>query len=441
VDSVLLSRLQFALTAGFHFLFPPLTIGLSWFLVGWIGRWWRTGREEYRRTARFWLHIFAVSFAVGVASGIPLEFQFGTNWAGYARFVGDVFGAPLAAEGILAFFLESVFIGVLLFGWTRLSSRTLWVASWMVAVGSTLSGFWIIVANSWQQTPAGFRIVNGRAELTDLGAALWNPSTLPRYLHTIGGALLTGALFVLGVSALYLLRHRHRALARAWIRPALGTALAAAVLQLGLGHYHAMQVAETQPEKLAAVEGLFESGPRAPALLFGVPDAEAGRMRAAVKVPGLLSLLAFGDVDAYVQGLDAFPRDEWPPLALTFYPFHLMVGLGMFFLALPALGLILWWRGRLETRRAYLRAAVWAIPLPFVANELGWITAEVGRQPWIVYRVLRTQDAVSASLPASHVAVSFFGFGVLYAVLFAVWIRLLKRAVDKGPAPAEGGPA
>jgi cytochrome d ubiquinol oxidase subunit I len=436
VDAVLLSRIQFGLTAGFHFIFPPLTIGLAWFLVWMMWKVWKTGEESYRRMARFWLRLFAISFAVGVATGITLEFQFGTNWAEYSRFVGDIFGAPLAAEGILAFFLESTFMGVLLFGWKRLSEKTLWISSLMVAIGSTLSGFWIIAANSWQQTPAGFHIVGGRAELTNFWEAVFNPSTVPRYLHTIDGALITGAFFVLGISAWYLLNNRDLEFARRSMKMALVVGVIASLLQLGIGHYHAVQVAETQPEKLAAVEGLFETQSRAPALVFGIPDADAGKMRSEIKLPGLLSLLAFGSLDAEVKGLNDFPRDEWPPLGLTFYPFHLMVALGMFFIAFTLLGLFLHWRRILDHSRWFLRIALLAIPLPFIANELGWISAEVGRQPWAVYRVLKTQDAVSATVPASQVLLSIIAFCLIYSLLFGVWIYLLRREIRKGPDPA-----
>ncbi len=442
MDTLLLSRIQFALTAGFHFIFPPLSIGLSWFIAWLMWRAWRTGEEFHRRVARFWIRLFAVTFVVGVATGITLEFQFGTNWSEYSRFVGDIFGAPLAAEGILSFFLESTFVGVLLLGWKRFSPRVLWISSLLVAVGATLSGFWIIVANSWQQTPAGFHIVGGRAELTDFWTAVFNPSTVPRYIHTIDGALITGAFFVMGISAWYLLKGRESRFAQESLRIAVVIGAAASVVQLGLGHYHAIQVVRTQPEKLAAVEGLFETQARAPALVFGIPDEEAGTMRAEIKIPALLSLLAHGNPDAEIQGLNDFPRDEWPPLALTFYPFHLMVALGMYFIALTSLGVLLWWRGRLYVSRWFLNLAVLSIPLPFIANELGWISAEVGRQPWAVYRVLRTADAFSHTVPAGQVLLSLVAFGLIYSLLFAVWIYLIRRQIRSGPetglvAPAE----
>lgn len=433
MDAALLARVQFAFTIGFHYIFPPLTIGMAWVIFWMMNRWRRTGDPAWGETARFWVSLFAITFAVGVATGITMEFQFGTNWAQYSRFVGDIFGAPLAAEGIFAFFMESIFVAALIYGWRRLSVRQLWLSSLFVAIGATMSAFWILVANSWMQTPAGFHIVGGRAELVDFWAAVFNPSMLPRLLHTLAGAVTTGAFFILGVSSWFLLKGRHIEFAKRSLKLALLVAAISSFAQLGLGHYHAVQVAHTQPEKLAAIEGIFETQSRAPVLLFGIPDGEAGEMRHAVRIPGLLSLLAYGKQGAVVMGLRDVPREEWPPLALTFYPFHLMVALGMFFIALGALGLFLMWRGSLFENRFYLKLAVLSIPLPFVANELGWITAEVGRQPWIVYRVMKTADAISPSVSAGEVLASLAIFGVVYALLFAAWIWLLVRKVKQGP--------
>ena len=437
MDAVLLARVQFALTAGFHFLFPPLTIGLAWLIVGLMTTYLRTGSDISRRVARFWIRLFGLSFAVGVATGIVMEFQFGTNWATYSRFVGDIFGVPLAAEGVLSFFLESVFLGVLLFGWGRLSRKTLWASALLVAIGSTLSAFWIIIADSWMQTPAGFTLRNGRAELTDFWAAVFNPSTLPRYLHTVDAALMTGAFFMLGISAWYLLRGEHVAEARRTLALALVVAFASSLCEPLLGHIHAMQVAKTQPVKLAAFEGLFHTQRQAPLLLFGMIDPAARTVRAAVGVPGGLSLLATLNPDAEIQGLDAVPSAEWPPLALSFYPFHLMVALGMYLLALSGIGVLLLLFRRLEDNRAFLTAAFWSIPLPFLAANVGWMAAEVGRQPWIVYHVLHTRDAVSVIVPAWQILASILLLGAIFAVLFYTWLRLLRHEIIRGPeAPA-----
>ncbi|MBD3237721.1 MAG: cytochrome ubiquinol oxidase subunit I [Candidatus Eisenbacteria bacterium] len=439
MDAVLLARIQFALTAGFHFVFPAITIGLAWLIVVLMTRYRRSGRAADREAARFWIRILGITFAVGVATGIVLEFEFGTNWSEYSRFVGDIFGAPLAAEGISSFFLESVFIAVLLFGWQRASVKVLWFAALMVAIGATLSGFWIIVANSWQQTPAGYHIVGGRAELTDFWAAVFNPSTIPRYLHTIIASLVSGAFFMMGLAALLVRRGRRIDLARRSLRLSLVVGLVAAIALIFSGHGHAVQVAETQPEKLAAIEGLFETQARAPALVFGIPDGERETVHARVEIPAALSLLAFGDADAEVQGLKAFPRDAWPPLGLTFYPFHLMVYLSGFFVLFTTWGLWRWRRGVLERPSAFLRIAPWAIPLPIIACELGWITAEVGRQPWIVYRLLRTSEGVSVNVPPGQILASILIFSAIYLVLLVAWIFLLRRELHREPAVAAGG--
>lgn len=433
MDTVLLSRIQFALTICFHYIFPLLTIGLSWLIVIFMTKYKKTGDEFFRSLAHFWIKVFALSFVVGVATGIVMEFQFGTNWSEYSRFVGDIFGAPLAAEGIFAFFLESTFLAVLLLGWNRVSVKTHWIASLMVAIGSTMSAFWIIVANSWQQTPAGFEIINGRAELTNFWAAVFNPSTIPRYLHAVDGALIAGAFFMFGIGAWYLLKGRHVKFAKASIKTALIVGCIASVAQLAIGHAHAVQVAYTQPEKLAAFEGIFETQTHAPVLLFGIPSKEDETVHAAVRLPGLLSLMVSGKFDTEIQGLKDFPKDEWPPLGLTFYPFHLMVALGMYFILLTVVGLFLLWKDKLWTNSLFMKLALWSIPLPIVANELGWIAAEVGRQPWIVYHLLKTQDAVSICVPAGQILFSIIMFTLIYGLLFAAWIFLLKREIKKGP--------
>lgn len=433
MDPVLLGRIQFAMTVGFHFIFPPLTIGMAWLIVWFMGKYKNTGLDYYKKLTKFWFHLFAVSFAIGVATGITMEFQFGTNWSEYSRFVGDIFGAPLAAEGIFSFFLESTFMGILLFGWNRVSKKVLWISSLMVAIGSTMSGFWIIVANSWMQTPAGYKIVGSRAELTDFWAALFNPSTFPRFFHTIDGALMTGAFFITGVSAWYLLKGQHIKFAKESLRAALILAAISSVLQLGLGHYHAVQVAHTQPEKLAAIEGLYETQKCAPALLFGIPDHEEAKVHGDIRLPCMLSLLAYGDMDAEVKGLKEFPREHWPPIVLTFYPFHLMVGLGMFFILIGFIGLFLLWKKKLYTNTLFLKLLFFIIPLPFIANQLGWLTAEVGRQPWIVYRVMKTTDAISTNVPAGQVLASLIIFALLYSVLFFVWIYALRKIIKQGP--------
>ena len=433
MDAVLLSRIQFALTVGFHFLFPPLTIGMAWIIFWMMAGYMKTGSELQRKIARFWIRILAITFVVGVASGITMEFQFGTNWAAYSRFVGDVFGAPLAAEAILSFFLESTFLAVLILGWDRVSVRVHWFSSLMVAVGATLSAFWIIVANSWQQTPAGFHLANGRAELTSFGAAVFNPSTLPRFFHTMDAAFVTGSMFIMGMAAWFLLKNRNVEFAKESFKSALLVAFVASVLQLPLGHVHARQVVRTQPAKLAAFEALFQTQCCAPAVAAGVPRPSEQIVAPAISIKGLLSLLAYGNYYAKVTGLDAFPRDQWPPVALTFYSFHTMVMLGMYFLAMTALGVWLLWRGTLFRKKWYMWLALLSIPLPLIANELGWITAEVGRQPWIVYNLLRTRDAISINVPAGQILLTLILFIVIYALLFAAWVVVLRKRMIEGP--------
>lgn len=434
MDAVWLARLQFALTVGFHYLFPPLSIGLAWMIVYFQTRFLKTGDDAWRQTARFWIRLFAVTFAVGVATGITMEFQFGTNWAAYSRFVGDIFGAPLAAEGVFAFFLESSFLAILIYGEHRVSRRVYWLSSVLVAVGATLSAFWIVVANSWQQTPAGFELINGRAELTSFWQAVFNPSTLPRYGHVIAGALVNGTLFVLGLSAWLLLKGRHVALAERSFRAAALPFALAVVFAGAMGHYHAVQVAKTQPVKLATFEGLWETQQNAPLLVFGIPNKEEGRTDAAISIPSGLSLLVGFRPDTEILGINAFPPEDRPPLAVTFWSFHIMVYLFGWFALLAVIAL--WAACKGARPRWFLKAAAWSVPLPFIANELGWVVAEVGRQPWVVYNLMRTKDAVSGAVPAGQILASIILFTVIYSLLFVLWLFLMKRQLDRGVAPA-----
>jgi cytochrome d ubiquinol oxidase subunit I len=436
VDAVLLARIQFAITIGFHFIFPPITIGLAWLLVAmeWMG--WRRGDETWVRMGKFFAKLLALTFAVGVATGIVMEFQFGTNWAEYSKYVGDIFGAPLAAEGVLAFFLESGFLGLYLFGRGRVSKGTHWFSALMVAVGATISAFWIIVANSWQQTPAGFVVRNGRAELANFWDAVFNPSTLPRYFHTMDAAVITGAFVVAGVAAWLLLHGREESLAKKALSLALAVGLIASLAEVfPFGHFHAQQVARTQPEKFAAIEGLYTSQTGAPIAVFAVPFTRPPELKAAVEIPGLLSWMAFGDVNAPVKGINEFPPENIPPLWLTFVSFHNMVVLGLYFIAAMGWGMLLLVRGKLWGRRRYLTLLVWSLPLPVVACQLGWMAAEVGRQPWIVYGLLRTSDGVSHGVPAGDILATIILFSLVYLALGALWLFLMVREVKHGPPP------
>ncbi len=440
MDAVLLARLQFALTITFHFIFPPITIGLAWMLV--ITEWngWRKNDDAFVRAGKFFGKLFAITFAVGVATGIVMEFQFGTNWASYSKFVGDIFGAPLAAEGIFAFFLESSFLGLYLFGRGRVSKGVHWFSIFMVAVGATLSAFWIIVATSWQQTPAGYVIRNGRAELTSFAEAVFNPSTFERYTHTVVACLVCGAFFMGGVSAFMVLKKRHLDVAGKTLKLATIFGFIAAVLvAFPTGHRSAQQVAETQPEKFAAIEGLYDGRTGAPLVLFGLPIPRDPSLKAPIEIPNMLSWMAFGDLDAEVRGINDFPPDEVPKgaeLWISFVSFHNMVILGTLFIAVTGFGLFQMWRKKIMESKWFLRAFMLCLPLPVLACEFGWTAAEVGRQPWAVYKVLKVQDAVSITVPAGNILFSIIMFGLIYLALGALWVFLLAKKIGRGPEAA-----
>jgi cytochrome d ubiquinol oxidase subunit I len=434
MDVVLLARVQFALTVAFHFLFPPITIGLALLIALVETARWRTGRSLFERLSDFWLKIFALNFAVGVATGIVMEFQFGTNWATYSRFVGDIFGAPLAAEGVFAFFLESGFVGLLLLGRRRMSSGLRCFAAWMVSLGSMLSAFWILVANSWMQTPAGFVVEGGRARMTDFWAAVFNPSTVPRVMHTLASCWAMGAFLMAGVGAWYFLKGRGTDVARASLRLGTLASLVSVVLVFATGDRHARQVARTQPAKFAAMEGLYSTEPGAPLILFALPPTQQGRREGPeLVVTNLTSMLAFGNFQAPVRGLREFPEDEWPPVAPTFLSFHNMVIIGNLMGLVALVGVVLLWRGRIEGASWWQRLMFASIPLPMIAIQLGWTTAEVGRQPWIVQGLLRTGDAVSKVVPAPQILFSIVLFSIIYALLGGLWMYLLRKEVLHGP--------
>lgn len=435
---LLLARIQFALTIMFHYLFPPLTIGLGSLLVILEGLYLLTRDPDYEVAARFWTRLFAANFALGVATGIVMEFEFGTNWATYARYVGDVFGSALASEGIFAFFLESGFLAVLVFGWDKVSARMHFFATIMVAFGSMFSAVWIVIANSWQQTPAGFHIVgtglHARAQITDFWAMVFNPSSMVRLTHTLVGAMILGAFFMMSISAFYILKDRHLGVAKKSFLVALVFGAVFSWSALVSGDRHAKEVAVMQPAKLAAFEGHFETGTGgAPLHLFGLPDEQAKVVRYGVAVPGGLSFLVHGDFNAPVPGLDRFPPADQPPVVIPFLSFHLMVALGTAFIGLTTLGLWFWWRGTLFEQRWLLRIFVVAVLGPYAANEAGWVTAEVGRQPWVVYGLLRTSDALSRAVKADMVAASIVMFLLIYTLLLAVWIYVMNDKIQHGP--------
>ncbi len=438
-DVVLLARIQFALTLMFHYIFPPLTIGLSLLMVIIEAIWVKTKDPFYKSMALFWTKLFAINFAIGVATGIVMEFQFGTNWATYSRFVGDIFGSALAAEAIFAFFLESGFLAVLVFGWNRVSPGTHFFATCMVSLGSIFSSIWITVANSWQQTPAGYHLVKSalgfyRAEVTDFWAMVFNPSSVHRIIHVWIGAFILGAFFAMSIAAYYVLRNRHLEFAKRTFRVALVYAAVASCAALLSGDLQAKAVAVNQPAKLAALEGHYHTGTGGTELyLFGVPDSKAEQVEFGLAIPNMLSFLVFDDFNKPVTGLDKYPIEDRPPVAIPFYSYHLMVALGMFFIAASLAGLYFQWRGVLFQQRWLMWIYVFAVLGAYAANESGWVAAEVGRQPWVVYGLLRTKDAASHSVPASYVLASIAMFAVVYSFLFAVWVHVMNDKIQSGP--------
>lgn len=442
MDPVFLSRLQFGLTLSFHYIFPVFTIGLGMLLVIMEGLYLKTGNETYHKMTHFWVAIFALIFGMGVATGIVMEFQFGTNWSNYSRFVGDVFGSALAAEGLFAFFLESGFLAILVFGWDRVSKLTHFLSTIMVCLGAHFSAIWIVVANSWQQTPAGFHIVahNGmpRAEVTDFWAMVFNPSFLARISHVVLGAWLAGAFLLLSVSAYYLVRKKYQDVAMAGMKIGLVVATAASLLQLASGHESALVVSKYQPVKLAAMEGHFASAGPADLHILGWVD-EKQQKTTGLAIPGGLSFLTHGNFKAPIQGLDVVPKGDRPPVQPTFQFYHFMVAIGMSLIGLSLLGCFLWWRGTLSENKLVLWLFVWAVLLPQLGNQLGWFTAEVGRQPWVVYGLLRTSQGVSPSVHASHIVASIAMFSVVYVLLFFLFLFLLDHKIKKGPVLMEEG--
>jgi len=432
MSAVLLSRIQFALAAGFHFIFPPTTFGLTLIILFLETLYLKRKEEIYLKTSNFLIKILGIVFVLGTATGIVLEFAFGNNWSNYSRVVGDIFGAPLAAEGIFAFFLESVFLGVLVFGRKRVSRRVFWLSAFLVFFGAHLSGLWIIIANSWMQTPMGFKIEGGRAILTNFFEAAINKSTVIRYIHTVVAGWITGSLLVAGISAYYLLKDRFREYAKLLLKVSLIIFIITSIVQLFTGHSHSVQVTHTQPEKMAAYEALWETQKGAPLSLFAIPDENKEKNYLFIGIPKLLSFLVSGDTDYEVKGLKEFPKDERPPVIIPFYSYHIMIFLGTYFILISLIGILLFFKKKIYDTRWYLKVLLFSIPLPYLANEFGWIAAEVGRQPWAVYRVLRTADAASPSVPAGQILFSLIMFFIIYLFLFIIFIYLMKRFVKKG---------
>ena len=433
----ILARIQFAFTVAFHYIYPPLSIGLGLLMVIFEGTFLRTGKEVYHKLARFWTKIFALTFGIGVATGIVMEFEFGTNWAIYSRFVGDIFGSALAAEGLFAFALESGFLGILLFGWNRVSKTMHFVSTLGVWLGSMFSAVWIVVANSWQQTPAGFHLVgdgmNVRAEVTDFWEMVLNPSSIDRLTHTWIGAFLAGGFLIVSVHSWYLLKGKHVDISKTALKIAMPFVAVVSLLQLVTGHHSADGVAVNQPAKLAALEGHFDTLAPADMYIMGWVDQENQEVTG-LSVPGGLSFLLEYDTQHPVRGLNSFPEDERPgQVNAVFQFYHLMVAIGMALIGLGLLGTFMVWRGTFWDKKWLLRIFVLSVLLPQLANQFGWFAAEMGRQPWVVYGLLRTSEAFSLAVSESQLVFSLILFTVIYSLLFALFVYLLNKKIVHGP--------
>lgn len=446
MEPLLLARWQFGITTVYHFIFVPLTLGLAPLVAILQTFYYRTRNESYDRLARFFGKLFVINFTLGVVTGIVQEFQFGMNWSEYSRFVGDIFGIPLAIEALLAFFLESTFLGLWLFGRDRLPAWLHLASIWLVAIGSNLSAIWILIANAWMQVPVGYVIRNGRAELSDFVAIVLNERVIAQAPHTILGGWVTGGLFVLGISAWHLVRRSNVELFAKSARIALVFSFVAALLTATTGHNQAQDTVRTQPMKIAAMEGLWESEQPASFSLFAIHDQANRTSIREVRVPYLLSILSHNNTTAEVRGINALqeeaerrhgPGNYIPPVALVYWSFRAMVGFGMWFIVMTGWGLINWWRNTLETNRLWQRAAALTLFLPFAANTAGWLVTELGRQPWVVFGVLRTAQGVSPNVGAVSVWISMIGFTVVYALLAAVGFFLMHRfarSVEAAPS-------
>ncbi len=440
MDAMLLHRIHFAFTVIYHYLFPQLTMGLALLIVVLKTIAIRHKDERYNRAARFWGKIFAINFLLGVVTGIPMEFQFGTNWSQFARTTGGVIGQPLAMEGVFSFFLESAFLGLFLFGEKRLSPRQHWAAALLVFIGSWISGFFIIVTNAWMQHPVAYAVLpNGGYEVTSFWALLSNPWALLQYAHNMSGAVVTAAFVMCSVGAFYVLENRFPEQGKIFLRVGVVAGVISCATQIfPTGDLHGRYVAKHQPAAVAAMEGLFSSRQGAPIVLIGQPNEEQQSIDNPIVVNDVLSFLIYGTTKAEVKGLDEFPRDQWPaPLPLLFYSYHIMAGLGTYFVLIMVIAAFLLWRGKLFQTRWVLWPLLLSFPLPYIANTSGWVTAEIGRQPWIVYGLIRTSDGYSKYVTASTSLFTLLGFMGIYTVTSILFIVLVYRIIDKGPAIGE----
>ena len=437
MDVEILARIQFAFTVAFHYIYPPLSIGIGLIMVIMESLYLKTGKKEYEILTRFWIKLFAITFGIGVATGIIMEFEFGTNWAVYSRYVGDIFGSALAAEGLFAFGLESAFLGVLLFGWHRVKPWVHLVSTIGVFLGSMFSAVWIVVANSWQQTPAGYHIVgeglNARAEVTDFWAMVFNPSSMDRLVHTWQGSFLAGAFLVLSVHAYYLRKGRYTEISKKAFKIALVVATVFSLSQLVSGHSSADGVAVNQPAKLAAMEGHFEKSAPADLYLLGWVDKEKQEVTG-IGIPGGLSFLVHQDFKAPITGLNSFPEEDRPSqINAVFQFYHIMIAIGMLLIGLTLYASFLWWRGKLFETKWLLWIFSFSVILPQIANQVGWFAAEMGRQPWVVYGHLRTNEAFSQEVSSHQIVFSLIMFTVVYALLLVLFIYMVNKKIKHGP--------
>jgi cytochrome bd ubiquinol oxidase subunit I len=440
-DALVVSRLQFGFTATYHYLFPMFTMGLALLILVLKSVYMRNGNELYNAAARFWGRIFAITFVMGVVTGIPLEFQFGTNWAAFSEFSGDIIAQTLAMEGAFAFFLESAFVGVFLFGERRFGQRVHWFSALMIFVGTWSSGYFIITTNAWMQNPVGYHMLeNGNIVLDDYWAVLLNPWMFWQYLHNMGGAAVCGAFVMAGLGAFYLLSNRHDEYGRIFVKVGVIAGVLASLWMLfPTGHFSSEQVAEHQPVALAAMEGQFETERPAGIILIGQPDVENQHIDNPILIPRALSYLIYQNWNAEVKGLEAFPERNWPDnIPLLYYSYHVMVGLGTIFIAIMFLAAFMLWRRRLYGFRPMLWVLMLAMPFPFIANTAGWLTAELGRQPWLAYGLLRTSEGVSPQISSGNVLFTLIGFAGIYLIMGLLYILLIGREVDHGPQSEAG---
>ena len=442
MDSILLSRLQFAITTIYHFFFVPLTLGLGYFVAILETIYFRNGDETYKRLAKFWGKLFVINFAMGVVTGLVQEFQFGMNWSEYSRYVGDIFGVPLALDSLLAFFLESVFLGVWIFGWDRVSKGMHVIAIWLIAIGSNISGFWILVANGFMQHPVGYVLNNGRAEMVDFIALITNPRALLLFWHTISAGFVTASFFVLGISAYHIFRKQNDQVFKKTFQLAAIIGIISAIMVGLAGHFQGDQLREVQPMAAAASEALWETADPAPFSVVAIFDSSGKEEVWSLRIPYVLSMLYYITPEGEVEGINDLqkeyearygPGDYIPLVALTFWMFRIMVGVGLLLVALATFALYLQWKKWPEKLSRSLNWLVWVIPLPYIANSAGWILTETARQPWIVHGLLKTQDGISPNVTAGMASLSLVGFTLTYAIFMILDVFLLRKYAKADP--------